>query len=84
MFIQPRNSPSARAYQKFLPANCDGYSQPDVRFGSKADMCSALGDVCFVPKADIPAGLIDYFIGEAEQRRRHGETKHSGGLRIDD
>ena len=24
-----------------------------VRFGSKADMCSALGDVCFVPIADI-------------------------------
>src|SRR4029077_463324 len=23
-----------------------------VRFGSKADMCSALGDVCFVPIAD--------------------------------
>jgi len=28
--------------------------------------------------------LIDYFIGTAEQRRRHGETEHSGGLRIDD
>ncbi|MGB9298627.1 MAG: hypothetical protein WCB52_20745, partial [Pseudolabrys sp.] len=25
----------------------------DVRFGSKADMCSALGDVRFVPIADI-------------------------------
>jgi len=25
----------------------------DVRFGSKADMCSALADVCFGPKADI-------------------------------
>ena len=25
----------------------------NVRFGSKADMCSALGDVRFVPKADI-------------------------------
>ena len=24
-----------------------------VRFGSKADMCSALGDVRLVPKADI-------------------------------
>jgi hypothetical protein len=24
-----------------------------VRFGSKADMCGALGDVCFVPIADI-------------------------------
>ena len=26
----------------------------NVRFGSKADMCSALGDVRFVPIADIP------------------------------
>ena len=26
---------------------------PHVRFGSKADMCSALGDVRFVPEADI-------------------------------
>ena len=24
----------------------------NVRFGSLADMCSALGDVCFVPIAD--------------------------------
>src|SRR4029453_1385482 len=24
----------------------------DVRFGSKADMCSAIADVCFGPKAD--------------------------------
>ena len=29
---------------------------PNVRFGSKADMCSALGDVRFVPKADLPDG----------------------------
>ena len=26
----------------------------NVRFGSKADMCSALGDVRLVPKADMP------------------------------
>ena len=25
----------------------------NVRFGSKADMCIALGDVCFVPIGDI-------------------------------
>ena len=35
-------------------------------------------------KADITSGLIDYFIGAAEQRRRHGEAEHSGGVRIDD
>ena len=28
----------------------------NVRFGSKADMCSALADVRFVPKADIERG----------------------------
>ena len=28
-------------------------SVENVRFGSKADMCSALGDVRFVPKADM-------------------------------
>ena len=53
-----------------------------VRFGSKADMCSAqvdvrftpksghvraLGDVCFVPKADI-APLLDYFVGADQYR----------------
>ena len=27
----------------------------DVRFGSKADMCSALGDVCFTPESGIKA-----------------------------
>ena len=37
----------------------------------------------FVP-ADITSGLIDYFIGAAEQRRWYGEAEHSGGLRIDD
>jgi hypothetical protein len=35
----------------------------DVRFGSKADMCGALGDVRFVPKADIPLGT---FLGTHE------------------
>ena len=50
----------------------------------KADISADDQDVCFVPKADITSGLIDYFIGAAEQRRRHGEAEHSGGLRIDD
>ena len=71
---------------------------PDVRFGSKADIAlcpmSALPPkadiverdrhVRFVPKAYITSGLVDYFIGTAEQRRRHGEAEHSGGVRIDD
>ena len=33
--------------------NMRSYIAADVRFGSKADMCSALGHVRFVPKADI-------------------------------
>ena len=28
-------------------------SKPNVRFGSKADMCSAQADVCFMPIADM-------------------------------
>lgn len=29
-----------------------------VRYGSKADMCSALGDVCFAPIADMPGWRV--------------------------
>src|SRR5215470_4914591 len=52
--------------------------------GPKADMDQHGRYVCFVPKADITSGLIDYFISAAEQRRRHGEAEHAGGLRVDD
>ena len=31
----------------------------NVRFGSKADICSAPAHVCFVPKADISGDLTD-------------------------
>ena len=40
-----------------------------VRFPPKADMCSALDDVCFVPIADI-ALLFDDLVGAREQRGR--------------
>jgi len=50
----------------------------------KADIGTQPRDVRHVPKADISSGLIDYFIGAAEQRRRHGEAEHSGSVRIDD
>jgi len=49
----------------------------------KADVCSAIRHVCFGPIAGI-AGLIDYLVGAAEQRRGYGEAEHPGGLRIDD
>ena len=35
------------------------------RFGSKADMCSALGNVYFMPKADI-AILFDHLVGSPD------------------
>src|SRR5262245_48370888 len=71
----------------------------DVRFGSLADDVVSRIDVRFTPerghvrctspcplwaRSGHARSLIDYFIGAAEQRRRHGETEHSGGLRIDD
>jgi len=33
-------------------------------------MCSALGDVCFVPKADILGVLLDHLISGVEQALR--------------
>ena len=39
----------------------------NVRFGSKADMCSALGDVRFVPEADIEPLSFDHFVGAGEK-----------------
>jgi hypothetical protein len=50
----------------------------------KADITAAQTNVRFTPKSGHSSSLIDYFISAAEQRRRHGEAEHSGGLRIDD
>ena len=48
---------------------------PDVRFGSKADMCSAQGHVRFVPIADIYAteilGLLHPRLAQAFDEFRH-------------
>src|SRR5437660_4524903 len=43
----------------------------------------------FVPKAAVSncskaPPLFDHLVGDIEQRRWHGEAKHSGGLGIDD
>ena len=63
-------------------------SAADVRFGSKADICSANGmsalppkadirrlgsDVRFVPVADM-AQLFDHLVGAGEHGRRHGRS----------
>ncbi|MGA7333752.1 MAG: hypothetical protein WBX77_18770, partial [Pseudolabrys sp.] len=42
----------------------------NVRFGSKADMCSAQAHVCFVPKADIAPDLFDHFVCSQQKRLR--------------
>jgi len=44
----------------------------------KADMCSALADVCFGPKADINS--FDHLVGAALYRLRHGNAERSSGL----
>jgi hypothetical protein len=54
----------------------------DVRFGSLPDMCSALDDVRFVPKADIPS-LFDHLVGAGEYGRRHSEAKRLGRFQIE-
>src|SRR5262249_16504603 len=48
----------------------------------KADMCSAIADVRYGPKADI-ANLLDHLVGASDQRRRNRETKCLGGLGVD-
>src|SRR5262249_53090099 len=49
----------------------------------RADMCSARGDVCFGPIADITR-LFDHRIGGGEQRGRDRQSKRLGGSSIDD
>ena len=46
----------------------------------KADMCGALGDVRYVPIADI-AYLFDHLVGAGEQRRRHVRPRAFAVLR---
>jgi uncharacterized protein YigE (DUF2233 family) len=39
------------------------------------------------PQADLATQsgpLLDHLVGDREQRRRHGEPEHPGGLGIDD
>ena len=48
----------------------------------KADMCGALGDVRFVPKADISS--FDHLVGAALYRLRHSDPELLRGLEVDD
>ena len=62
---------------------------PMSAFTPKADMARILGDVRFVPKADIPRCgkklvLFDHIVSATEQQRWHVEVQRLGGLEIDD
>ena len=57
--------------------------RPDVRFGSKADMCSAQAGVRFVPRADI-GWLFDQLVSATEQLAWYLEAKRSCRREIDE
>ena len=70
--------------------------RPNVRFGSKADMCGAQVDVRFTPESDAEcvhsnfrygpiadscaASTIDQLVGAFEHGRRDSQTERSSGL----
>ena len=53
----------------------------------KADICSAITNVRFVPIADTcsatKASLFDHLVGAGEQRPRDGEAKRLGRVQVD-
>ena len=74
-----------------------GFGSGDVRFGSKADICTAQGhvrftpesghvqrtnDVRFVPKADISAANITYSITSSARARSVGGTVRPSALAV--
>jgi hypothetical protein len=64
----------------------------DARFGSKADICSAIRGGLW-PLDLIPALWVksrhsphsfDHFVGDREHARRNGDAERFGGREIDD
>ena len=63
-----------------------------VRFGSKADICSAKAHVRFTPKSGHLSALgqkrtfhhsFDHLVGARDEPRRHGEAERLGRLEVD-
>jgi hypothetical protein len=70
-------------------SRCDRRTNPKlialhVRFGSKADSCSAQRHVCFGPIADISERLFQNHIGSSKQCRRYREPERFGSFQIYD
>jgi hypothetical protein len=64
-----------------MKANLTFVAKADVRFGSKADMCSAQADVRFVPIADIRV-LFDHLVGSDDESRRHCQAERLCGFQV--
>jgi len=58
--------------------------QPMSALPPKADMCGALADVCFGPKADISQISFDNLVGSLLEMQRHVEVKPLCRLHVDD
>src|SRR5262245_55842467 len=79
-FTNPRQDQVARARVGAPPHRTKEIAMSALP--PKADMCSAVADVCFGPKADIPT-LFDHLVGACLHCRRHVEAERLGRLQID-
>jgi len=81
---------SAKRHVRFTPNSDHESGFPQTVMSAlplKADMCSALADVCFGPEADSCSAaknsLFDHFAGAGEERGWHREAERLGRLEID-
>jgi hypothetical protein len=72
MFMPPRGSDN-RIVATFTRAQ----KGADVRFGSKADMCSAIGDVRYTPNSDRKSG---HTLAAGQRRQRVGVISRHASL----